>query len=392
MFAKEATRLARIDWSSYGSRHLESPQEEWTVQDIGQAMVGYQAGLRHLCEELALLFGDPSINLTHSGTLQIENYESGAPPISPMDSTDSRLDPDDCYAPLKALNPDSYMDDDGNVQNGFGAVFQGVVNIVGAQNPNQIGAGGGAANWIGFVVPGAKITNLYVDNIYQTDGTKYFGPVGAIIQWYDSDPDNNLSDRLPTGWVVCNGTDNASGSGLDLRDKFVIGWSAGAVTAFTDGRSISGTGRLAVDANADAVSVGDHPNHFHGISRSQITNILRSHAASSTLHTHSYSIKGDEGTKTPGTDDIMWPGAGADTSMQWDTSIAGCAALNHACIVGNNVPTGPQLDENYGSLTLDHTVNNSVHTHGTAGSSIAGTLSIGGFPARINLIYIERIS
>ena len=42
-------------------------------------------------------------------------------------------------------------------------------------------------------------------------------PVGAICAWPHG-------VTYPTGWVLCDGTANAAGSGLDLRGRFLVGW------------------------------------------------------------------------------------------------------------------------------------------------------------------------
>jgi len=42
-------------------------------------------------------------------------------------------------------------------------------------------------------------------------------PIGAICAWPHG-------VTYPTGWVLCDGTANAAGSGLDLRGRFLVGW------------------------------------------------------------------------------------------------------------------------------------------------------------------------
>ena len=42
-------------------------------------------------------------------------------------------------------------------------------------------------------------------------------PIGAICAWPHG-------VAYPTGWVLCDGTANATGSGLDLRGRFLVGW------------------------------------------------------------------------------------------------------------------------------------------------------------------------
>jgi len=49
-------------------------------------------------------------------------------------------------------------------------------------------------------------------------------PVGAIVAWPHG-------VTYPTGWVLCDGVANASGSALDLRGRFLVGWDGSHASA-----------------------------------------------------------------------------------------------------------------------------------------------------------------
>jgi len=62
-------------------------------------------------------------------------------------------------------------------------------------------------------------------------------PVGAICAWPHG-------VTYPTGWVLCDGTANATGSGLDLRGRFLVGWD-GSHTANGGGLTHTHAGHAA---------------------------------------------------------------------------------------------------------------------------------------------------
>ena len=62
-------------------------------------------------------------------------------------------------------------------------------------------------------------------------------PVGAICAWPHG-------VTYPTGWVLCDGTANAAGSGLDLRGRFLVGWD-GSHTANGGGLTHTHAGHAA---------------------------------------------------------------------------------------------------------------------------------------------------
>ena len=49
-------------------------------------------------------------------------------------------------------------------------------------------------------------------------------PVGAIVAWPHG-------VTYPTGWVLCDGVANASGSALDHRGRFLVGWDGSHASA-----------------------------------------------------------------------------------------------------------------------------------------------------------------
>jgi len=62
-------------------------------------------------------------------------------------------------------------------------------------------------------------------------------PIGAICAWPHG-------VTYPTGWVLCDGTANATGSGLDLRGRFLVGWD-GSHTANGGGLTHTHAGHAA---------------------------------------------------------------------------------------------------------------------------------------------------
>ena len=86
-------------------------------------------------------------------------------------------------------------------------------------------------------------------------------PIGAIVAW-----PHGIS--YPTGWVLCDGTANASGSALDLRGRFLVGY---------DGSHTANGGGLAHTHAAHAAHAFTQPGahtdhagvlaHDHGLLR-----------------------------------------------------------------------------------------------------------------------------
>jgi len=72
-------------------------------------------------------------------------------------------------------------------------------------------------------------------------------PIGAIVAW-----PHGVS--YPTGWVLADGTANASGSGLDLRGRFLVGY---------DGAHAANGGGLTHTHTAHTTTAA----HVHGLLR-----------------------------------------------------------------------------------------------------------------------------
>ena len=90
----------------------------------------------------------------------------------------------------------------------------------------------------------------YVANIGSSAGV----PSGVICMW------SGLATNIPTGWYLCDGTNNTP----DLRNRFVIGatgnyspGSTGGTTSF----SVSGS------TGATTLTVGQMPSHTHNYNR-----------------------------------------------------------------------------------------------------------------------------
>ena len=93
-------------------------------------------------------------------------------------------------------------------------------------------------------VTSAKLANSVVSDI--NTGVTYSVPSGGIIMW------SGATNNIPTGWVICDGANGTP----DLRDKFVIGATAGSGDTTYPGLSPNATG-----GSADAIVV----EHTHTI-------------------------------------------------------------------------------------------------------------------------------
>ncbi len=85
-----------------------------------------------------------------------------------------------------------------------------------------------------------------------------FTPIGGIIMY------SGVSDDLPVGWAICNGSNNTP----DLRDRFVVGAGGGKSAGSTGGPSIQG------ETDGKTLAVSDIPRHQHAQTGSAVINIL----------------------------------------------------------------------------------------------------------------------
>ena len=129
-------------------------------------------------------------------------------------------------------------------------------------------------------------------------------PVGAIALW------SLKNGPIPTGWVECDGVQNAPGP--DLRDKFVVGRSPSRTVDSTGGSSTHGhtdnlthTGTAVADHAAlphSGTAVADHPALSHsGTAVADHTNVsvpatataavkIGTSSASAAAQTHTHTI------------------------------------------------------------------------------------------------------
>ncbi len=256
MFAKEATRLARIDWSSYGGQHLAKPSEEWTIQDVGQAMEGFRAGLRQFAEELALLFGHPDIPLSHSGTFTLQG-DLLVENIYNIDGTPFYS------APVGAI---MLWNDPDNIPAGW-AIMDGIANASGT----GLDMGGRAPfGWIDgdadFGTSGAA-----------GGGTTITGSGGTV----ETSPEDIGHTHSHTHTLV--GT--ATVLSVDTVD---LGSHSHGATSLTVANHKHGSGTLTV------------ASHTHGFGDLQVAN-----------HTHGLTFSTNDGTTTGADGDLAAPGPAA---------------------------------------------------------------------------------
>ena len=100
-------------------------------------------------------------------------------------------------------------------------------------------------------VTSATLANSVVSDI--NTGVTYSVPSGGIIMW------SGATNNIPTGWVICDGQNGTP----DLRNRFVIGATAGSGDTTYPGLSPNATG-----GSADAIVVEHNhtltdPGHSH---------------------------------------------------------------------------------------------------------------------------------
>ena len=95
-------------------------------------------------------------------------------------------------------------------------------------------------------------------------------PIGTIVMW-----NNRGGATIPTNWVLCDGTNGTP----DLRDRFIVGYSASKAINTTGG---SATASGATDATV--LTTAQMPAHTHTVTDPG--------------HTHSFSVynAGNSGT------------------------------------------------------------------------------------------------
>ena len=105
-------------------------------------------------------------------------------------------------------------------------------------------------------VTSAKLANALVSDI--NTGVNFSVPAGGIIMW------SGATNAIPTGWVLCDGQNGTP----DLRDKFVIGASAGSGDTSYPGLSPNATGGSAAATlpqhNHTATSTSTSTSTFSG--------------------------------------------------------------------------------------------------------------------------------
>ena len=146
----------------------------------------------------------------------------------------------------------------------------------------------------------AKINDGSV-TLAKLDPSINFFPSGGIIMW------SGATDDIPTGWVICDGQNGTP----DLRNRFIVGATAGTGSIAYPGLSPNATG-----GSADAIVV----EHTHTGSTSPVGD-------------HSHGYNNNQGTGGG------QGGGGADTGSSGKTT-GGGGAHNHTLTVDSTGSSG----------------------------------------------------
>ena len=170
--------------------------------------------------------------------------------------------------------------------------FQGVRDLF---NGNQKGVRGIVgqfqltAGGIAKVTGGGNNWHVHVDQpVIPFVPAQGATPPGAIVLWPYSLTD--ATHPIPTGWALCDGTANATGSGFDLRGLFVPCASAAASSTFeAEKYALGDTGGFnhhGKDYTGDSNNHSNHPlEHTHA--QAHDTHV---HVQTHDEHKHNFSV------------------------------------------------------------------------------------------------------
>lgn len=252
-------------------------------------------------------------------------------------------------------------------------------------------------------VAGAGGCAIYTapNTLAKFDGTAMFNgrvtgldefPVGAVIMWVGSAAD------VPAKWAIMDGTSNAAGSGIDLREKFVRGKADAEAVGDENGADTHGHTDSTADSNTTGITTG---NNTGGLSANENTGDNSGSAsgntdyaesgvtvAHTTTHHHHITLSTalQSGTGGYGTDS----GAEQDTSNAHAEPIHGVTEpIPEVGKTGHRHAIGSHTH----SIVHDHTVDAHDHPITDAGHTHDVTVATGdNIPAYKAIYFIEKIA
>lgn len=245
------------------------------AQSLGNALSNAKVP-QEVIDAIVGVLGNCAAPLYHAAQTVVEAGFPDAQPINlNLDDNRSLTSPQTYPSTVIFNNPDSSVDDNNILTGGFAAVFNGATRFNGPVSGN--------------------------DSV----------PVGAIIMW-----GLGLA-AIPTNWAICDGTANASGSGIDMTGFFPKGGtsagSTGGSTSYTPaGTNSSTTSTGTVLVNGATVS-GTTDNNITGITINNTSTDSSNLASTSTTSRFTISAT----TALSKTNDASKFTISATTSLVW---------------------------------------------------------------------------
>lgn len=128
------------------------------------------------------------------------------------------------------IQPNLEVGSNGPQINDKGATIQGFNGRNFFQDEEKAGALRVGAAWgvpgiysqKGDVVVGSESKKIWLNGAVRADSFSGMGavPVGAILMW------SGAADKLPAGWVLCNGQKVGTVQTPDLQSRFIVGYDA----------------------------------------------------------------------------------------------------------------------------------------------------------------------
>ena len=152
-------------------------------------------------------------------------------------------------------------------------------------------------------------------------------PIGTIAAWPHG-------VTYPTGWVLCDGTANAAGSGLDLRGRFLVGWDGS--------HSANGGGLTHTHAGHAAhafTQPGAHSDHSGVLAHTHTQMRLPTATGGSTSYTVDTSMSG-----TPATTSLETASTGSGSAYAHSAHSGGAVDAHSAHDGPNSEPPYSPID------------------------------------------------
>lgn len=170
-----------------------------------------------------------------------------------------------------------------------------------AGSPPEVSAGNRIVRRSDQATTVAGVVNSAKDNVAQTSAgpSGDFGtiPSGIIAMW------GGVLADVPDGWNLCDGTNGTP----DLRDQFIMGWTAAVDPGGTGGTTshTHGAGTLAADAISAGTPSGTIPNHSFvpatpvGVSDIMVNSVNHTFNGD-VMAPHAHTVSGDTANNTLG--------------------------------------------------------------------------------------------